>query len=420
VQPCPCIFFSRFLQTFFCSFVCSIFAALFAAIFAACLQQFLHCSSFCSLLQPLFAAVSCSLCSLLQPVFAAMAVTFQLRAEGLGQLVARSLQLGLVLLCVLGGLSSLPSTEYFLFSRLQPVSQPAPVVCLLPVCMPILGNASGCMEGFPQPALSWSRAGWDPGQLRRRGGQYPDWAPPPSFADGPPWPHNSNFSFTPKFPGGVGSAELAKFLASSRSPPATPLAGESLAVSPAARQQPLTGELLLKFLVDFRPTLATEPMVVQGVAQPAQLSSQQPAQFSACVSSNLSVCLATGTIAVVAPVPAISWLGRILHISAQLSAFRAAQQHVSPAAVPCAQQWQEFSPAAGTQWFSNQAAAAAQLFISRFTAHFFSGSAAQYSVRALQPAHRALHHSPSQQSMQSSATLADACDCTGVSFSAAS
>jgi hypothetical protein len=291
-----------------------------------------------------------------------MAVTVQRRAEGLGQLVARSLQLGLVLLCVLGGLSSLPSTDYFVFSIFQPVSQPAPVVCLLPVCMPILGNASGCMEGFPQPALSWSRAGWDPGQLRRRGGQYPDWAPPPSFADGPPWPHNVNFSFTPKFPGGVGSAELAKFLASSRSPPATPLAGESLAVFPAARQQPLTGELLLKFLVDSRPTLATEPMVVQSAAQPAPLSPQQPAQFSAYANSNLSVCLATGTIAVVAPVPVISWLGRIRHhISAQSSAFRAAQQHARPSSSGPSQQWQEFSPAAGTQWFSNQAAASAQL-----------------------------------------------------------
>jgi hypothetical protein len=53
-------------------------------------------------------------------------------------------------------------------------------------------------------------------------------------------------------------------------------------------------------------------------------------------------------------------------------------------------------------------------------AQFFTGNPAGCSISTMQPAHRAIQHSPSPQSMQSNATLADACDCTGVSFPAAS
>jgi hypothetical protein len=196
-----------------------------------------------------------------------MAAQFHLRAEGLGWILAKSLQLGLVLLVVLGGLSSLPSTCYFSFSSSTVSSQPAPLACLLPALLPTLGNASVCMKGFPEPAQGWSRAGWDTGQLHRRGFQYPNWAPPPSLADGHPWPPNFSPVLTFRLPRGVGSAELAKFSLSSHSPPAAPLATELLPVLNDDSQQPLTGELLAKFSANFAPPLATEPLVVLGSAQ---------------------------------------------------------------------------------------------------------------------------------------------------------
>jgi hypothetical protein len=177
-----------------------------------------------------------------------------------------SLQLGIVLICVVGGLSSPPSTENFLcFIRPSQECQHLLVTYLVG---PQGESIQHHMKGSPKPASGRSRAGWDPCHMRLGSPHHPGWAPLLSIflpREGQPWPHTTTslelvhplaapprLGLSHNLPGRVGRAELATFLASSGAPSAAPLASQPLpsTATPGAQCYRLT-----------LSSLATESMV---------------------------------------------------------------------------------------------------------------------------------------------------------------
>jgi hypothetical protein len=262
-------------------------------------------------------------------------------------------------------------------------------------------------------------------------------------------------------PGGVGSAELAKFLASSHSPPANPFAVELLAVHRPWHVLPFQTLICPEGLeVRSCPNFGQFPLSTskpprgrnagqifgQSSADPRGRTSGRSWVGSASTASSPAVSL----IYSLGPLQRVS-LPRDRHYSRCCSCpsqFLAEQDFTVFAISACSSRTVSSSRAVCSSQFSAATVSARQpcrepavagtfpccshslvqqpgsscsaVSCCGNIAQFFTGNPAGCSISTMQPAHRAIQHSPSPQSMQSNATLADACDCTGVSFPAAS